>query len=1042
MKILMVDDEPSMLEMAKVFLERGKNLEVEICGSAEEALDLLNDGEFDAVVSDYQMKGMSGLELLKEIREQRGMDIPFIILTGKGREEVAIDALNMGANRYIQKKGPSETLYTVLAQAIDQEIAHHRNERTLKESEEEKRRILDSAAEHIIYHGKEHEVLYANKAAADSVGKHPKDLVGKKCYKIWGDEDGPCPDCPVTLAYVKGETVRAEVRSPDGQFWLITGSPVKDYEGDIKQVVEISMNITKRKDAEKRAQEMASLRNAVSDVNQLIVQEDDMDLILQRSCDLLMKYRDYIDVYMAIRLDDDTISLFTHSGEHKIEGWSFTSGGNEEEPPCIKEVCLNGDVKVIENEELECKNCDHCRHQEEHRSILIPMMKNDEVDGILFAALPKDKEIVEEEIELLEEVCADLAFARDKISVDKALRESEKRYKNLFYETPLGVFEYNKTGVITDCNDKFAEMMRYSKDDLIGLDMINVLKDGGMAQVVQTSLKDGIGYYEGEYTTKTGGSTRFGRALFKGMADETGDFYSGMGVVEDITERKEAERALERTNRTLSTLIKNIPGITYRCLADDNWTMLFLSQYLKEFTGYEPEDMLDNRKISYREIIHPDDRDLVRKEIVSAAEKKVPFMVEYRIVTSEGEEKWVWEKGRVVEYRDEGPDILEGILVDITEKKEYEEELKRYHDDLEDLVERKSAELNESEEYKQSIIELMPDIMIKTNREGEYLDIISSSDDKLIQPREKVLGKKIIDLFPEGEGDRVMEHLRKSIDDDVLQIVEYEIPIKDKDLWFEARIVPSGDGEAFALIRDITERKDAERTLYEKNKELESFAYSVSHDLRAPLRAIQGFGTILLDEKAEGLDQDSVELIERMTGAAERMDILMQDLLHYSRLSTIEVDLKSCDVEKILEHVLELLDAEIANREVEIKIERPLGKVMATKTLLEQILCNLISNAIKFVPEGRTPKVTVWSEEVGTDVRLLVKDNGIGIDDEDSERIFKMFSRLHGVERYPGTGVGLAIVKKAVDKLGGRYGVDSEIGSGSIFWVQLKKSVG
>jgi signal transduction histidine kinase len=248
------------------------------------------------------------------------------------------------------------------------------------------------------------------------------------------------------------------------------------------------------------------------------------------------------------------------------------------------------------------------------------------------------------------------------------------------------------------------------------------------------------------------------------------------------------------------------------------------------------------------------------------------------------------------------------------------------------------------------------------------------------------------------------------------------------------RIEPHGNDE----IAHVAEALDEMASQLKEHKDaLDSFAYTVSHDLRAPLRAMQGFSQALLEDYAEPLGETGRDYAERVVAAGRRMDELIQDLLAYSRLGRSQMDIRSVSLDQIVDGALASLSAVIGDSNATVRVERPLPCVLGHPPVLQQAVVNLISNAVKFVPQGTVPEVRVRAENDGGTVRLCVEDNGIGIDSSHHQRIFNVFERLHGTESYPGTGIGLAIVRKGMERMGGRTGVESTPGHGSRFWIEL-----
>jgi PAS domain S-box-containing protein len=252
------------------------------------------------------------------------------------------------------------------------------------------------------------------------------------------------------------------------------------------------------------------------------------------------------------------------------------------------------------------------------------------------------------------------------------------------------------------------------------------------------------------------------------------------------------------------------------------------------------------------------------------------------------------------------------------------------------------------------------------------------------------------------------------------------------------------------VLRDDTEKRQAgerlerivaERTadLRETNEQLEAFVYSIAHDLRAPLRSMSGFSQLLIDDHATGLDEQGRQLLKRIQASSEFMDKLLVDLLAYGHTSRAELELGPVDVHKAWDSALLQCAIQIEQTRACIETVQPLPAVRAHETTLGQILANLLNNALKFVAPGVQPRVTFRAEAEATFVRLWVEDNGIGIPADQHERVFRVFERLHG-SRYSGTGIGLSIVRKGVERMGGTVGLVSAPGHGTRFWIELPKA--
>ncbi len=274
--------------------------------------------------------------------------------------------------------------------------------------------------------------------------------------------------------------------------------------------------------------------------------------------------------------------------------------------------------------------------------------------------------------------------------------------------------------------------------------------------------------------------------------------------------------------------------------------------------------------------------------------------------------------------------------------------------------------------------------------------------------------------------------------------------------WFGWTAAPfPAEQLIYIFAHDITERKTAEteikalnvelqrriKSLTELNAELEAFGYSISHDLRAPLRSIRSFAQFLREHPGSSFDQEGSDYLRRVESAAKYMDMLLLDLLQYSRLNASDLELVPVDLDAALRDVLGSIEKEIEERKAHIAISRPLGCVKAHPATIRQVFYNLISNSLKFVPPDKLPQIEIRSQTLPSGLlKTWIVDRGIGIAPQFHAKIFGLFQRLHSHEAYPGTGIGLALVRKGIERMGGHIGLESDVGIGTRFWFELPES--
>lgn len=375
-------------------------------------------------------------------------------------------------------------------------------------------------------------------------------------------------------------------------------------------------------------------------------------------------------------------------------------------------------------------------------------------------------------------------------------------------------------------------------------------------------------------------------------------------------------------------------------------------------------------------------------------------------------------------------------------------------------IERKKNEilLKESELRKSKMIESSLDCIVSIDEAGNILEFNSAAQKVFNYNLDEVIGKPLADfIIPEYLRERHRLGLAKFVETGVGPVLgkRVEMPALRKDgteFPVELSIVPFKLDNRFmftGFIRDISERKKAaEAEILRRenvaaaaaNKELEAFSYSVSHDLRAPLRAIDGFSAILVEE-AQDLPENLKDYIDKIRRSVQKMRQLIDDLLAFSRLSRSGMETQSVNVNVLVKDILSEFRNDIESRQIEIHQEI-LPPCQADPALLKQVWINLLSNAFKY-SRYKNPAVI----EIGTkssdsenEIVYFVRDNGVGFDMQYADKLFGVFQRLHREQDFEGTGIGLAIVKRVVERHGGRVWAESEVNNGASFYFTMPKS--
>ncbi len=374
---------------------------------------------------------------------------------------------------------------------------------------------------------------------------------------------------------------------------------------------------------------------------------------------------------------------------------------------------------------------------------------------------------------------------------------------------------------------------------------------------------------------------------------------------------------------------------------------------------------------------------------------------------------------------------------------------------LERSLELSSQELLQANSDMRAVFQVIPDLFFRLDGEGTIIDYKAGGKTDFYAPPKSLLGKRIQDI--------PVRQVAAQFDQAICQVkltksqvsIEYSLQIQHRRVFYEARLLPLNENEIITIIRDITERKQAEEELRSfaaklawSNRELEEFASVASHDLQEPLRKVRAFGDRLKALCGEGLPETGRDYLERMQSAAVRMQTLIEDLLTFSRVTTKAKPFVAIELEQVAREVLSDLEVTIGQLGGRVELGK-LPVIEADQLQIRQMLQNLISNGLKFHKESEAPVVKIHCEldkeqsgsySTSSDDRsfqLVVEDNGIGFDEKYREKIFGIFQRLHGRGEFEGTGIGLAVCRKIAERHGGDITARSTPGQGAKFIVTL-----
>jgi PAS domain S-box-containing protein len=1013
MKVLHVDDEQYFLVLTKRYLEsENDDFTVDSVTSAEDGIALLKRGNYDVAIADYQMPGMDGLRFLQHLREE-GNTIPFIMLTGRGREEVAIETLNRGANHYIQKGVDTDSMYGTVAHAIRDAVEKKRAVEALRKSESEYRTIFETTGTATVIIEEDTILSLVNTKFEELSGYSQEEVEGKKSWTEFIVEE----DLERMNEYHRLRRIDPNAAPTSYEFRLI------DKAGNIRAIfLSISMipgtgksiasllDLTERKRAENlinTQRDLALALNAATGLNEGLrlclesaIQASEMDC---GGIYLVDETTGALDLMVYTGFSPDFIGVSSHYGP---------------DSPSTRLVMANKPL-YARHSELGVP-LDDVRMREGLSVIaVIPVHHEDRVVGCLNIASHTLDEVSIFSRGALETIAAEIGSSIARLQAEEALRESEQLFQSLVDNMLDAVMILDWKGEILLANKATAELGGFkSERELLGLNALDfihpsykesVIKDlklvkrdkGGFFNTYKLVTKDG----EEKWIESIGTKITF--------RDKTADLVNSR----EVTEHKRAEEELKR----YQVMVESAHDAIF--FKDLNSRYIIANEKTLEAFGLSRDEVIG--KIDYE--LMPEKKEAkknVEDDQVVFKTGKLTEVIKH-MTGADGKEHWF--EAIKVPHIDTAGHIagLIGVARDITERKQTEEALR------------------ESEEQYRLLFNSGNDAVfvhrVTTGGiPGKIIDVNDAACKILGYTRGELLQLSHLDISAPDELGTVPA-IRKKLLGEKDHLFEIVAVAKDgRKIPFEisAHVFNLGGPPAvLSVARDITERKRAgkerERFLREleaKNRELERFTYTVSHDLQSPLITIQGFTDMLQKDLGEKERKKVGNDLQHITKATTQMSRFLHDTLELSRIGRVANPPEDVPFGEIVEEVLRQTAGELTANNVRVSVAKEFPTVHVDRMRIVEVLVNLITNCIKYMGDPSSPEIDIGYRVEGAETVFFVKDNGIGIDPSRHEKVFELFYRVDN--RSQGSGVGLAIVKRIIDAHGGHIWMESEEGRG------------
>jgi len=926
-RVLYVDDEPYLLDITQLYLERSGEFEVSTSISALEALDDPAIRSYDAIVSDYLMPEMDGIAFLKAVRERFG-DIPFILFTGRGREEVVIQALNEGVDFYLQKGGDPKAQFAELVHKIRQTVRRRQAEALLKESEKMYRMILENIQDVYYRSDLEGHLIMFSPSGYNLLGYDPGDsILGSNLAEIFylnpGDrkkmldaisENGAVQDYEVDLRHKNGAIVTVSANS---HYYY-------DKDGRIAGIEGIFRDITEQKRSEEELKRSENLYRTVFDNTGTA----------------------------TILIGPDTTILRANAGWERLTGvprskqeniMSWTAFIHKDDVERMKEYHY-----TRRRDAAAAPNIYECRVIDGKKQLHFGFVHVDVIPGTGNSV-------------------ASLVDVTELKQVQEELKASEVKIRTILDHLP-DLIVVHREGNILYVNPAMSDSMGWQTEEAVGQSILKFIAPEYHPEVhdaIRKRLEDTIdGPYHLELIARDG-KRRI--VSVRGTVISFGGSPAIMNVLTDVTMAKNTEEALQESEKRYRLLVENTNDIIYT--TDLTGRITSISPQIAQY-GYSTEEIVSLNMSSF---ILEEDLPVVLADMEKTVSTGQPTRTIFRAKDKSGTIYWLEDNG--VAIMDESGRVIgvSGILRDITERKiaeealrESEEKYRLLADHIQDVI--WTADVNMNLTYISPSVTALRGITVEEAMEESLKDALTEESFRALM-ESRTLGMAAV----ENDG-----LLAKS------QVMDLEFRCRDgSTVWTEVVINPIFDGNeklvgVMGVMRDITERKRAEEALRKANKKLNLLSSLTRHDINNQLLVINGFAELLQSE----IDDPSLEgFFSNITTASSRIADMIRFTREYENIGA------GAPVWHGLADMLGTLAEETLPEGVRLTCNLPAGTEVFADPMLKKAFFNLLDNAVRH--GERVTEIQVSSRPSENDLVVVLEDDGVGIPADEKDRIFE-----------------------------------------------------